>query len=256
MNRNDDRASFPQPPPRLAAANNYLGQFLVLTAAGFFSLSLAFLLVVAGERFFNVSYVEPGYFEVSQDELDRRFEEVDPEIKSMANRLGFTAEAKQTLYKYQPEVFENDQDENYICSDRVEPEEEISIAGCLDIPGQKIYVIAGEGAENTLVHEFLHAAYEEMSFNEPEQLEQIDQLLEETYAENRPQLEPILALYDDLHDHDNDNLNQHLLRSELHSWVGAAVKDMPPRLEAHYGRYFKDRQVIIDVYLKHRSGFF
>ena len=255
MDQNDNRQSQFRSPAQLTVANNYLGQFLVLMAACVLSLSLAFLMVVTGEQFFGTSYVEPSYFEISQDELDLRFAEVDTEIKDMANRLGFTVEAKQILYKYQPELFESGQGEGYVCGNGVEPESEITIAGCLDIPEQRIYITDGKGVENTLVHEFLHAAYQEVSFGEREELERLDQLLKEAYDDNRDELEPILALYDDLHNHSDERLNEHLLRSELHSWVGATVKDISPELEAYYGRYFKDRQVVVDVYHNDRLGF-
>ena len=247
-----------QHPPELERASmphaNYFGQFLILTAACFFSLSISFLLVVVGERWLNFSIiVEPEYFEVSQDELDRRFEEVPTEIKEMANRLGLTAEAKRILYRYQPAIVQSAEDPDYLCAHEIELEDRLHISGCFSVEEEKILLLDSPGIESTLIHEFLHAAYHENYRLDREKLTNTNRLLEEVYSENEERLEQIIGLYENLHDDNQSEFNSLNRYNELHSWVGIAIDDIPEELEEYYAQYFKDRQVIIDVYHRHRD---
>ena len=233
---------------------NHLGQFLVLMAACFFSLSLSFLLVIIGEHWLNFSIVvEPEYFEVSQDELDRRFEEVPAEVKEMANRLGLTAEAKRILYRYQPEIFLSAEDPDYLCAHDVELKDSLHISGCFATGEEKILLLESPGIESTLIHEFLHAAYQENYHLDREQLTDVNRLLEEVYSNNEERLEEIIILYEDLHIHNHSEFNSLNRYNELHSWIGIIIEDLPEELEEYYAQYFKDRQVIIDAYHSHRD---
>ena len=233
---------------------NHFGQFLVLTATCFFSLSLSFLLVIIGEHWLNFSIiVEPEYFEVSQDELDRRFEEVPAEVKEMSNRLGLTAEAKRILYRYQPEIFQSVQDPDYLCAYDVDLNDNLNISGCFATEEERILLLNTPSIESTLIHEFLHAAYQENYHLDREQLTNINRLLEEVYSENEDRLEKIISLYEDLHTHNHSEFNSLNRYNELHSWIGIIIADIPEELEEHYAQYFKDRQVIIDAYHRHRD---
>ena len=245
--RDDRRAA------RSAGANHF-GQFLVLAAACAFSLGLSYLLVFAGGRWLDFSIgVEPDYFEVSQDELDRRYEEVPEEIKEMADRLGLTAEAKRILYRYRPEIFASASDEGYLCARDVELADNLLISGCFAVEEEKIFLLEGPGIESTLIHEFLHAVYQENYRLDRERLTDINRLLEGVYTENEEWLEEIISIYEDLHSHNDGEFDALSRYNELHSWVGVAVEDLPEELEEHYARYFKDRRLVIDAYREQRK---
>ena len=239
---------------RATERNNYLGQFLVLMAASIFSLCFSFLLVVGSEKVFNSS-VEPGYFEVSQDELDKRSEEVSEEIKDMTNRLGFTPLAKQILYRYQPEIFQSEEDPDYLCATHIETEENVDISGCFASLEEKIYLLETPSIESTLAHEFLHAVYQELySVGDTERLTEVNQLLEEAYQENQEQLESIIGLYYDLHTHNEAGFSDLNRYNELHSWIGVSIEELSPELEEYYEQFFKDRQVILDTHYRDREA--
>ncbi|MEO7904622.1 MAG: hypothetical protein ABIR91_02400, partial [Candidatus Saccharimonadales bacterium] len=91
----------------------------------------------------------------------------------------------------------------------------------------------------TAAHEMLHAAYARLSDADKQR---IDSLLESEYdklKDNRNFTER-MAFYARTEPGERSN--------ELHSVIGTEVSDIGSELEQYYSRYFKDRQVVVQLH--------
>jgi hypothetical protein len=92
----------------------------------------------------------------------------------------------------------------------------------------------------------LHAAYARMSDGEKKT---VDALLEAEYKklEGNKSFADLIAFYSRTEPGERDN--------ELHSVIGTEVADLDPALEAHYAKYFSDRQSVVVLYAKYNGVF-
>ncbi|HMI08896.1 MAG TPA: hypothetical protein VK497_00675 [Candidatus Saccharimonadales bacterium] len=129
-------------------------------------------------------------------------------------------------------------------------EESTAILGCYTT--QRIYIYDVKDAkldgirEVTAAHEMLHATYERMS---PGERAKVDTLLEAEYEKlrNNKDLAERMAFYARTEPGERDN--------ELHSVIGTEVSSISPELEAHYEKYFTDRQKVVALHDKYASVF-
>ncbi|HZJ34910.1 MAG TPA: hypothetical protein VFD55_02800 [Candidatus Angelobacter sp.] len=168
------------------------------------------------------------------------------EINSLAERSGIDGYGKFLYLASQPSL-DATQNFNDAC-DRVE--NITSILGCYS--DYKIYIydvtdVQLDGVrEVTAAHEMLHAAYARMSIEEQADL---NLLLEAEYGklEANNEFSDRMAFYARTEPGQRDN--------ELHSVIGTEVSNIDPELEAHYDKYFSDRQKVVALGAKYSSVF-
>lgn len=167
-------------------------------------------------------------------------------VASLATRDTMSSQGRFIFYASQPAI-QDSQSFNQSCTRK---EQSTAILGCYD--GRRIYIYNVTNAqldgiqEVTAAHEMLHAAYQRMSSNEKTQ---VDGLLEAEYAklkDNKDMAER-LAFYARTEPGERDN--------ELHSVIGTEVAEISPALEAHYKKYFSDRQAVVALHTKYDSVF-
>jgi uncharacterized coiled-coil protein SlyX len=127
--------------------------------------------------------------------------------------------------------------------------EKTIVLGCYD--GRNIYILdiedpKLEGVETvTAAHEMLHAAYERLSEDEKER---IDQLLNEQFAQvTNQRILDLVAEYDT-----ND---QALINNELHSILPTELEELSSELEEYYQQLFDDRQLVVAAAKKYEAVF-
>ena len=135
------------------------------------------------------------------------------------------------------------EDFNHWCAG-VDHTEEGHVLGCFADRRIRLFEVTDERltgvVETTAAHELLHATWVRMSADERAQLSQT-----------------LIAEYDALAAIDEDfkqrmsvyeSLSRPAFANELHSVFGTEVRTLSPELEAHYERWFTDRDVIVDWY--------
>ena len=133
------------------------------------------------------------------------------------------------------------QDFNSACGS-VQNEQTIVI-GCYTLPEKRIHVFnvtdvrLDGAAEVTLAHEMLHAAYDRLSESEKEWLKT---LLENEASKTTDQR--LLDLIEHYKETEPDEVT-----NELHSIFGTEADSLSPELESYYSRYFRDRQIVINL---------
>lgn len=136
---------------------------------------------------------------------------------------------------------------NSVCSD---VERTTSILGCYS--NYQIYVYNVTDAqldgvrETTAAHETLHAAYMRMGASEKNEVNILLEA-EAKKLENSTEFKQRMAYYDRNEPGQRDN--------ELHSVIGTEIANISPELEAHYKKYFSDRQKVVDLNAKYISVF-
>lgn len=167
-------------------------------------------------------------------------------IAQITDRAALTDSGKFIFYANQP-ALDGNRTFNAKC-DRREPN--TAILGCYT--GDRIYLFDVndtrlDGIEEvTAAHEMLHAVYQRLS---PSDKVRIDGLIEAEYAnlQNDADLAERMDFYARTEPGERDN--------ELHSIIGTEVKSVAPELEAHYGKYFKDRKKIVGYYEAYHRAF-
>jgi hypothetical protein len=168
------------------------------------------------------------------------------EITGLVDRAGMGSYGKFLYLASQPSL-EATQNFNNMC-DRVE--NITSILGCYKNYQIYIYDVTDKQLDGirevTAAHETLHAAYVRMS--ESEQKE-VDILLEAEYKklETNKDFSERMAFYARTEPGQRDN--------ELHSVIGTEVAVISPALEAHYEKYFSNRQKVVELDVEYSSVF-
>jgi hypothetical protein len=168
------------------------------------------------------------------------------EIATIATRDGMNDGGKFLFYASRPEL-DTAKFFNSVCS---RLENSASILGCYSNYHIYIYDVTDQQLdgirETTAAHEMLHAAYARMSDSEKKT---VDILLEAEYKklEGNKNFADLIAFYARTEPGERDN--------ELHSVIGTEVANLDPALEAHYAKYFSNRQSVVALYTKY-SGVF
>jgi uncharacterized phage infection (PIP) family protein YhgE len=167
-------------------------------------------------------------------------------IVQLADRTTMTDLGKFYFYASKP-VLENTQAFNKECERK---EATSAILGCYTGANIYLYDVTDEQLDGirevTAAHETLHAAYDRLSQGEKEQLRPLF-VAEYEKRVNDKDLSERMAFYDRNEAGEQDN--------ELHSIIGTEFKDIDPRLEEHYKKYFSNRQAVVELYAKYRDVF-
>lgn len=193
---------------------------------------------VAALLFFNRQYVI--------DQVNIWQYQPSSPVEQLVDRSGMNDQGKFYFYASTPTI-ESTQVFNDKCGHR---EESTAILGCYT--SQKIYIYNVSDKrldgirEVTAAHEMLHAAYERMSDRERQK---VNALLETEYnkLKDDKNLSERMAFYAKTEPGQRDN--------ELHSVIGTEVASISPELEAHYKKYFTDRQKVVALHTKYATVF-
>lgn len=168
------------------------------------------------------------------------------EVASIARTTTMSEEGKFYFYASRPQVQER-HDFNDSC--RSVLSEESAVLGCYAAQQIYIYDVNDQrlnGIEEvTAAHEMLHAAYERLSARERQEVNRLIEARAERITD--PQIIELLKIYE--RTEPGERLN------ELHSILATQVKEVGPDLEAHYVRYFDDRQRIVSLYNDYNTVF-
>lgn len=167
-------------------------------------------------------------------------------VQALEGNIDFTPTGKFYFYAQQPQIDGSDAF-NTSCQ-----RQEVGnpILGCYTTGRIYVYDVTNEqldGIEEvTAAHETLHAVWDRMSENEQAKL---GALLEAEYAKlsNNSDLVQRMEYYKRTEPGQLDN--------ELHSILGTEIQSLSPALEAHYAKYFSNRQKIIDFHMKYATIF-
>ena len=168
------------------------------------------------------------------------------EIASLADRSGMSGTGKYLFYASKP-VLDGTQTFNSLCGTQ---ETTASILGCYSDYKIYLYDVADTRLDGirevTAAHEMLHAVYIRMSADEKKE---IDALIEAEYAKlsDNTEISELVAYFAKSEPGQRDN--------ELHSIIGTKIASLGPELEAHYKKYFSDRQKVVDLNAKYSAVF-
>ena len=220
-----------------------------------FALSLSFVVSVVINKGFRDNPINSYYSAKTNDiEInDKNYPLIPSDIKDIANRIQLTDRAKQIFYSHEPKIFNSINDRDFVCANDLEIPEQKIIYGCWTDKPARIYLLKQKKESDldaTAAHEILHAIYYDIFRNDPQRLEDLNNLLHEVYDANQSELHELIVFYEELHasTHEADDLfSTFSLDSELHSFIPAIIEELPEELEEHYAFYFKDRQFILDI---------
>ncbi len=166
-------------------------------------------------------------------------------VSAISQRAAMSDEGRFYFYASQPKV-ETADEFNASC---VRQEASSAILGCYsnkriyiyDVPNQELNGVE----EVTAAHETLHAVWERMSETEKTTL---SNKLEEAFAKiNDTKLNDRMAYYDRTEPGERAN--------ELHSILGTEYAQLGSVLEAHYRKYFTDRNTVVSLYSNYQAIF-
>ncbi len=170
------------------------------------------------------------------------------EVSALVNDTSMTAYGQKLFYINHP-LLEDKESFNMHCSDKGE---ETVVLGCYvgNRLGIYLYAVTDERLRGvrqvTAAHEMLHQAYDRLSTREQSH---INTLLVQ-YYETSLKSDDIRKKVDSYKTHENTDL-----ANEMHSIFGSEVRDLTPELEEYYGRYFSDRQKVVNLSEAYRGEF-
>lgn len=166
------------------------------------------------------------------------------DVKQLADSTLLQDHARNLFYVSDPEILD-DVAFNASCTS----DEHTIVLGCYKSQRIYLYNITDERfngiKEVTAAHEMLHAAYERMSDDERLKVENMLKPIVEGMKDER--ILDLIALY-------NKHEPGHLY-NEMHSILGTEYGQLTPELEAHYRKYFKDRQVVVNFAGQYQAVF-
>lgn len=199
-------------------------------------------IIIAGTTSVVILFVATLIFfnrQIVSDTIISLFYNPTPAIAELTDRVSFTPEGKRIFYATQPELSPAG-DFNQDCP-RQEPMS--PIIGCYT-SDDRVYIFDItnrdlDGIEEvTTAHEMLHAAWMRLSNAEREDLGKELDAFYETMTDAA--LEERIAYY--------HRAQPGEIQNELHSILGTEVRELTPKLEAHYARYFEDRGKVVDYH--------
>lgn len=168
------------------------------------------------------------------------------EINALVVRGGMNDKGKFLYLASQPKL-DGTQNFNKEC-DRLEYD--TSILGCYSNFRIYIYDVTDTKLDGirevTAIHETLHAIYARMSTTEKTT---VNSLIEAEYnkIKGNTDFAELMAFYARAEPGQRDN--------ELYSIIGTEIANVSPDLEAHYDKYFSNRQKVVDLNTKYSSVF-
>lgn len=167
-----------------------------------------------------------------------------PDMSKIIGELQLMPSAKAMLYRGQPQI-DSKQAFNADC----DPSHGELELGCYF--GGRIYVLRisnqdlASEMEVVTAHELLHEAYARLNGGDRQR---VDRLVEQAVQSiHDPDLDARLADYAKTEPGERDN--------ELHSILGTEYGSLPPELEQYYGRYFSNRQAIVQAHAQYQDVF-
>lgn len=179
------------------------------------------------------------------------YEPPSPEIEQLALVTTMTPEAQQLFYKQSPTI-EPKEAFRQLCRKPGQSHAKTIILGCFTHDGYEGNIVIQSVTDPRLdgmmeviaAHEMLHAVYQDLSRAERARL--APKLRQ---AAKRVKATHLLSV---LEDYENGDPETYVV--ELHSYLGSELADLgDPDLEAHYRRYFQDRQQVIAFAQRSRS---
>ena len=172
-----------------------------------------------------------------------------PEVAQVMTDLRLTDTGERVFLASQPTI-DGSQHFNEQCA-RVDHAEEGHVLGCYVDDAIHLFGVTderlGKVVQVTAAHELLHATYSRLRAGEKESLaKRLNTLYEERSAEDA-QLTERMEVY--------AHLSHASFTNELHSVLGTEVRDLPAWLEDYYGRWFTDRESIVDDFEEYHSVF-
>ena len=174
---------------------------------------------------------------------DEFYQSVPQAVKDLANELQLTDAAKRVLYGNDPRILNNENHPDFNC--REDSVTEVYIYGCWSTAGT-IRILKDNSTATTLAHELLHAVYHDLYING--RADDINQQIDLVVLNYPDPTRVILDAYAKQLFYLSPEGRHYLRYSELHSFIGTQFQNIPQVLEEHYGQYFKQRQVVLDVF--------
>jgi hypothetical protein len=169
-------------------------------------------------------------------------------VSDLAQQLSLNAKSRRVFYVNKPAIT-NSTTFTSACPSGVQ--EKTIVLGCYHGNQRGIYILDVQdprlsGVEQvTAGHEFLHAAYDRLSSQDKQK---INQLLEDYYKTITDQrIKDTIEAY--RQSEPNDVVN------EMHSIFGTEIAQLNPELENYYSRYFNNRSAIVAFSDKYQSEF-
>lgn len=160
-------------------------------------------------------------------------------VQAISDKVSLTDAGQFTFYAARPEV-DDSKKFNEVCG---RTEKSTAVLGCYVNDRIYLYNILDPRLDGikevTAAHEMLHAVYQRLSDSERAQ---INKLVEAEYEKisNDPEYADRMSYYARTEPGERDN--------ELHSIIGVEVANISSELEAHYAKYFTDRNKIVKLH--------
>ncbi len=168
-----------------------------------------------------------------------------PTIVNLADATTMNNQARRMFYVNQPQL-QNKEEFNSSCSDN----EQSIVLGCY-IQNKGIYLYnvndprLGGVEEVTAAHEMLHAAYDRLSGEERDYVNQMINVEAKKITNQR-----ILKTIESYKKRDSS-----VIDNELHSIIGTEVRTISSELESYYKKYFNDRLKVVELSEKYENAF-
>ncbi|MEO5949545.1 MAG: hypothetical protein ABIP74_04005 [Candidatus Saccharimonas sp.] len=167
-------------------------------------------------------------------------------VVAIDKRLQLTDRGTDIFYASSPEV-DSQSDFNKNCQTQ---ERTTAILGCFYKDKIFLYDLQNTELDGTLevtaAHEMLHAAYQRLTILERAWLDKRIVAAYET-VKNNATIKELMAYY--------SKAEPGAEVDELHSILGTVIAELSPELEGYYGRYFKNRAVVVALNTKYNQVF-
>lgn len=166
-------------------------------------------------------------------------------VAAIASATTMTEEGKKLFYVNQPALLDKTNFRQY-CSDS----EQSIVLGCFR-SGEGIYLLNVTDSrlngvvEVTAVHEMLHAAYERLSDNEQQRIDQLT--LGQLNVVKDKRVQETISQY--------ESKGSAVVADELHSILATEVSSLPTELEQYYKQYLGDRKKVVAFAQQYASEF-
>lgn len=167
------------------------------------------------------------------------------EIVALADRSGMNERGRFLFYASEPILSDH---ETFVSQCQAHSEQ-TAILGCYS--GMRIYLFDIDDErldgvkEVTAAHEMLHAAYDRLTDNERQHVNQAVEAGYQSVKDDR--LDDLLAMYEDTEPGQRSN--------ELFAILGTEYRALPDELENIYDKYFEDRSTVVALAEQYQSTF-